>query len=415
MKLLNSFACLFLLFCLPLRLLAEDPITHVEGRLQLSVEQGRLSGDFAYHYVCTDISRSSLSFFLAPDMRVLKVEGGNVKGFSFDTEARPFATLTIDFKRALEEGETMKFSLAYSGKPSQGFWTEEHHWVDIDPDFMLLPLFNNFEHFTYNVTADIDDPAYSFVDLDEGKMSRNLTVSSKSPAYYFNPILASANGKNGLKVKDVPVDGGKVSVFAQELDSAQFVGDAVVRIFDLFNHSFGKGEEVNSCAILYRPLPRPLHKVTRAFDRAIVNSYHYSNTTTLAHEIAHFWFNRGNAMTTEKWLSESFAQYAEMMFLRLDQGEEKFEEIILDLKALSAKLPPLLGGDRFSSHGDDLIYGKGPYLLYRLEEQIGREKFNEFLLNLNLKRISTTDSLLDELELLTSPDVRQAFEESLNS
>jgi hypothetical protein len=392
-----------------------EPVTSVEGKLFVSTKANMLKGDFHYTYISTDITRSTLSFFLSPDMEIDAVIGGNVKSYSFDRNARPFATLNIEFKRPLVEGERMKFSLSYSGTTSQGLWTGDHHWVDLDPDFMLLPLFNTFETFTYSLEATIDDPNYQFVDLEKGEMNEVFRTETKTPPYYFNPVLASDNKANGLLVNRVPVNDKTATIFSNEADSSQYVGDAVVRIFDFFNSTFGREEVVNSCSILYRPLPRPLHRVTRSFDRSIVFSYSYSNIATLAHEIAHFWWNRGNALTTEKWLSESFAQYSEMMFIRQDQGEEKFSEIITGLEKQSAKLPPLLGGDRFGSHGDDLIYVKGPFLLYQLEEQIGREKFVDFMVVLNRKKVSTTQKLLTELEQLTDKEVRAAFEEKLKS
>ncbi len=128
----------------------------------------------------------------------------------------------------------------------------------------------------------------------------------------------------------------------------------------------------------------------------------HDQTGILAHEIAHFWWHRGSALTTEKWLHESFAEYARIMYIRHSQGEEQFQRTITDLAGQARNLPPLLGTDRFSPQGFDLIYVKGPYLLFELETPIGQTKFIEFLRKLNKEKIETTQNLLLILEQVAS-------------
>ncbi|WP_143960289.1 gluzincin family metallopeptidase [Litoribacter populi] len=336
-----------------------------------------------------------------------------MKSYSFDQEAKPFATLTIDFEEALSEGKETSFSIAYSGKPSQGFWIEEYQWVDIDPDFMILPVFSTLEDFEYKIKASLDNANYKLIDVQKGSLSREIEVTSNTTSYYINPILASNNQKNGLGLYDYSVDGKEVRVFSEYADSARYVRDAALRIFDFFNSTFAREEPVTFCSVLYRPIPYHEHKVTRSFKPSVVFAKQHENTATLAHEISHFWWNRGDPLTTEKWLTESFAQYSEMMFIRHEQGEERFNMIIEKLAGRAEKLPPLLGGDRFGRYGDALIYEKGPYILSQLENRLGYEIFVDFMVAVNRDQVATTGHLLEVLEDQTSADIRKEFEELL--
>ena len=78
-------------------------------------------------------------------------------------------------------------------------------------------------------------------------------------------------------------------------------------------------------------------------------------------------------------------------------------------------MPSLLKSERFGPYGNALLYFKGPYLLYELENKIGQDNFIEFLMNLNDKKVSNTSELLFELEKVTSKKTKEEFEEKLNN
>ncbi len=185
----------------------------VEARIIITPSQAHLKVRLAYHYTVNDKPLDSLSFFLAPEMKVESVEGKTVKGFYFDTGAKPFSTLRVYFRRRLEKGQQTRFSIAYSGKPAKGFFTQQQ-WIDIDPDFMILPLFANLENFTYRLQASFAGPDkkagserrtgsessapgastgqtdFTFFDLQSGIQTKTLRLTSVAANYYFNSILA---------------------------------------------------------------------------------------------------------------------------------------------------------------------------------------------------------------------------------
>jgi hypothetical protein len=85
---------------------------------------------------------------------------------------------------------------------------------------------------------------------------------------------------------------------------------------------------------------------------------------------------------------------------------EKFE-------AAAADTPALWGMDRNDERAYGALYRKGPLILYRLEQEIGWEKFFRFLLLLIDRKVESTAELLDTLQSITSRSVRDTFESSL--
>lgn len=142
-------------------------------------------------------------------------------------------------------------------------------------------------------------------------------------------------------------------------------------------------------------------------------SLNHDRIYTLAHEISHFWWNRGNDFTMEKWLNESFAEYSELLYVRHTEGLTKFQEKITTLEKESQGLPSILNSDRFGKNWSGVLYVKGPYLLYKLEEVLGKEKFMQLLSKLNEEEVSKTEEMLNALERLSSSEVREIFYQKL--
>jgi aminopeptidase N len=98
---------------------------------------------------------------------------------------------------------------------------------------------------------------------------------------------------------------------------------------------------------------------------------------TLVHELAHQWF--GNSVTPatwrDIWLSESFATYAEWMWLA-EAGDtpvrESFEDAFADREnwAFAPAVPPR-AEDIFAAP----VYGRGAMVLHKLREAVGDDVF----------------------------------------
>lgn len=409
---MNKIILLFILSLLSFSTSAYDndlkALTNIEGDLYFKVSQKHIKANLRYQYVASESGVSEIQFFLNEEVDINQLDGETISGYTFDKDAEPFGTLTISFKNPMEQGTVANFMLSYSGILSKGFWTENYGWIDIDPDFMILPLFTDFSSFNYKIHAEVDDANYKFFDIKNARMSSTLDVEGDS-ASYFQSIVAG----NEMKFDKFGEGDYTINIISNKSDSiVDFLGNKSVEILEYFNNTFGQKSKVNSFTVLYRPLPDsviiPIRTLTG--ERLIMFSNNHERIATLAHEISHFWWNRGNDFTMEKWLGESFAEYSELMYIRNIQGQDNFQEEINYLEKEVKNLPSLLQSDRFGKNWSDLLYEKGPYLLYQLEEMLGEEKFIKLLSNLNEKEVSTTDAFLNELEEIASVETRNIFE-----
>jgi aminopeptidase N len=139
-----------------------------------------------------------------------------------------------------------------------------------------------------------------------------------------------------------------------------------------------------------------------------------SLVSLIAHELAHSW--SGNAVTNatwrDLWLNEGFTTYLTYRIMQMVYGDERFAmESVLgqqDLQADIDRLPDndeILAIDLRGRDPDDVFsnipYEKGALFLKELEQKVGRDNFDAFLLNyfehFAFKSI-TTDEFIAYLE-----------------
>jgi hypothetical protein len=388
----------------------ESSSTHIEGQLVVDARHEIINTNLLVSYLTKADSTNSINLYLSKDFINITVNGENIKDYVFDTTAVPLPTVHINLKKTVHRGESARFSISYSGNPSEGFWNTDYKWIDLDSDFILFPVFTNFDEFTYKLKARIDGREYKFIDQQQLKLSHSILIESKETNYYF-PSIHLATNIRYIKAKEGEY---QINLFTKKSDSeVSAIINMAFKIIKFYNSTFGSKVPKHEFSLLIRPLPKSVLPVQKTEGNFIVLAKDQENFETLSHEIAHLWWNRGNHNTMDKWLTESFAEYSKFMFLRYDQGEGVFAKHIAELEKKAKGLPDFLKSSRFGPYGNALLYFKGPYLLYKLEQMIGKEKFIELLTDLNSRGISDTQAFLDELQRVTAIDTRQAFEATL--
>jgi leukotriene-A4 hydrolase len=139
-----------------------------------------------------------------------------------------------------------------------------------------------------------------------------------------------------------------------------------------------------------------------------------SLVSLIAHELAHSW--SGNTVTNatwrDLWLNEGFTTYLTYRIMQMVYGDERFEmESVLGRQDLQADIDSLPDKDQIMAidlrgrDPDDVFsnipYEKGALFLRELELKVGRENFDQFLLNYFEKfafKSITTDQFISYLK-----------------
>jgi len=140
----------------------------------------------------------------------------------------------------------------------------------------------------------------------------------------------------------------------------------------------------------------------------------------LAHEIAHQYWGTVVKMPTphDQWITESFADYCAALYDRDYKGKDRFNKVVAtwraDAERSRAKGPiPLANDIRFDDRMEtylarrDLLYAKGPMLLYALHQELGDQVFLTWLKSSQTNfrwKFASTSRLFDLLAFITKKD-----------
>jgi hypothetical protein len=120
-------------------------------------------------------------------------------------------------------------------------------------------------------------------------------------------------------------------------------------------------------------------------------------TDYLAHEFSHYWFSGANFQTRHHWLTESFAEYLSMIFMRRSYGDDWFAEDLAAKRERAEADPTPLAG--FTTRPSEVaLYQRGPLVLAALEEAIGPEAFQTLIRSFIREDIRTNEALFELIE-----------------
>ncbi|MGY6555118.1 MAG: hypothetical protein ACXIUM_11435 [Wenzhouxiangella sp.] len=133
----------------------------------------------------------------------------------------------------------------------------------------------------------------------------------------------------------------------------------------------------------------------------------------LCHELAHYWAVSPGPLSPEHWMSESFAEYVALLFLREQFGQAVYARHVAELGQSGRGQGPVWTPDQRGRPSHAAMYQLGPYLLSQLHEQIGEQAFAEFLRRQLQHRVRATADLLENLESIAGREARVWFEQAL--
>lgn len=143
----------------------------------------------------------------------------------------------------------------------------------------------------------------------------------------------------------------------------------------------------------------------------------------IAHEVSHAWFGHVSRLAAEQdqWLEESFAEYMAGELLALAKGKSELDKLVGYWKARGAEVPSgialtdanLLHWDQQKPYRINLLYGRGPYLLHVLRQELGDQTFFTILrsyLRSNAGKLAGTEDLIGLMNFVTKKDWHPWFE-----
>jgi len=388
-----------------LEIIPENKSIKVQADIKLSIDPE-----------CID----SLCFYLHNEFSIVEIKSNAKITYIFRTdESSPYFWMKdarpLWVKLENNKKENINIQIAYQGSIRDLNWKTTNmiteSWIELGNYSAWFPNNPDYGKFISNVNLVID-PSYKVTGMGKiQKIGKNWEIQQLKPTNDI-VIIASKDLKtfyNEENSKSIRLD----YVTYNEQNANKTIKD-VEFIVTQYKNWFKTSHDVQFTIVVIPPFPNR-------------GSYHRDNFMALlqpepganvsfsliAHEVAHEWWNGAPTDNFEDWLNESFAEYASLMAIREKFGYDRFEEWIQYKDFRSRGAPPILPSNTNIRVQSSILYDKGPLILYKLENRIGKNLFQKFLSELIIQNIKSTDDLLNLLKEITSKEIRIYFENEL--
>lgn len=256
-------------------------------------------------------------------------------------------------------------------------------WMSLcDSNLVMLSMYmpwypydSNGEHFNGDITFKIDS---TFKVTGSGLISQkdNEWIMHQPWDGFDFGFIASPNLKSRIvknQGKSIEID--YISFKESDIDS---LANACQEIFNYYSKLYKVVPEAKELKVVLLPdlggaISRRNYIVAEAY---FFNEYLFK---ILSHEIGHFWWQSAPTNNWLDWLNESFAEYSSLRAVQNHYGNTIYTDYIDAYKESVRKVCPIWGLDRNVPNAHTVFYNKGAILLYNLQNEVGDEKFFNFM------------------------------------
>lgn len=396
--------------------------THVESyKIQLEVYPERQSLRARVDLVLElgSLSKDLVTFYLHKELEIDSIRlGGSDMEFNFLAneksphfympDARPVVV------RLPSESKRIKLEFLYQGPIKDLSWqtnTISKSWIELGNYSAWFPNNPDYGKFTYDLDLKID-ALYRVTGM--GKIRRDGGSWVISQALPVTDIVLAASTELETLSKRAVGDALRLDYISLRPRRAESLYESAVFILQTYNKWF---TQIPGSAMTIVSSPRTgggsyartgyvsLQREAPGAEERIFR--------LLGHEIGHLWWSGAPVDNWEDWLNESFAEYSSLMAIRERYGSDHFMDWIDHKKIQDQELPPIIGLNRKDRRAYQVLYSKGPLLLFKLEERLGRDQFCRFLVRLLESEPRSTDTLLQLLEEMAGTTTQNWFGELL--
>lgn len=356
-----------------------------------------------------DQAQGAQAFLLGDSYRVEQATSDAPAEVKVETVKEPFPGQRIQFrfKQPPTAPVTLTFRyggpLAGSGEPPLNAISPER--VELNVDSFWLPVHDDLAT-RFDADAEIEGIPADFVVVAPGQVSRSggkLRIHRST--LDMDVALVAAPGLSCVR------DGFELCARDLKSPLAEVYGKRGREALAFLTGWFGPMPNgAPKVVVVERPRNSGYARAGYVVVTSGSDAPEFRSAKFICHEFSHAWWSPANPATEDHWLTESLAEYTALRYVEQAFGKDKLDWFLDHKRQDAAQAPPVLGGGR---RNDDVLYAKGPLLLFGLQERIGRAKMDAVMARLGRRPPRTTAAFLSVLGEVAGPDEARTFEADL--
>ncbi len=366
---------------------AQTPFYNLDVTINTETHRVFVEGDITFP--STMIEDGKLELLHAPVVDSFKLTGDDLQSFQTDTSGSGPSTHALSFSGNIPDEVTIHLSYSVFVPTDHNINRLTPEWIELNLDSFWMPIFSAIPHIRYEINVDLGGD-YTLMTGDHSRKTGEGKYTIKD-AVPRRDIPFSA----GMNIRTVE---GTLSAAYTPLDSVNLQNIVVKSdsILSFLREYTGRTEDFDNPRIVVIT-PREQVGYSRKNYIAMSDVRSMSDNYLddyLAHEFSHYWFSNANFRTKHHWLTESFAEYLSMIYMRQKYGKAWFEDDITSKQERVKEDPRKLG--EFDSRPSFLaMYSRGPLVLRAFEEFVGEENFNKMIRAFIRENIQTNEELFE--------------------
>ena len=384
-----------------------------ETHVRIDPDAAALEATTRFSFVANGPAPGSVAFLLNRGLRLHDVRGAAVRSFATDPfDAVPaWNVVRVELDPTIGPGREVTLELRYSGTlelPENDVNEISTERVELSLDSQWHPIFASFDQQMRGVLR--------IEGLAGWQVVASGSTSIEGEAHLIHGDVRQPDVAFIAKPSFERVNSANFTVYHREAGTraAAAVRDAGESCARYLNDRYGGGTPLPSARVVLvdRGGPgyaRKNYIVLSEVDPDDAVDLHYF----LCHELAHFWTPSPGPFSPDHWMSEAFAEYVAVRYLRVAFGEEAFEVRRQRWEEMGRGHGPVWTAELERRPDFFVMYRRAPQLLHLLEQRIGSDRFDRFVQLYMMEDVRTTSALLDRLAIAAGPAEAEWFREQL--
>ena len=395
-------------------------VQHYDLALQVFPETKRLKGSNTIAFRTTKAG-DRMQIDLQPPLKITRIVHGDAD-LKFERLGNVY---WAQFPEALAKGVEGEVQVFYEGKPVQSQrppWSGGLSWrKDVNGDHFIATTCQGIGASIWwpNKDHGYDEPdrgmdirvtvPEQLTAVSNGRLVETTADADQSTRTFHwqvkNPINNYGVNVNIGNYASMPGsfdgEGGKLDleywVLEHQKEKARKQFREVPRTLAAFEHWFGKYPFYeDSYKIVVVPYLGMEHQSSVTYGNGFQNGYRGTDLSKtgvgmkfdfiVVHESAHEWWGNNISMkdAADMWIHESFANYAENLFVEYHFTEKEAQDYVIGCRALVRNDKPIIGTYGFNRSGSGDMYYKGGNMLHTMRHVLNDDdKWRDVLRGLN--------------------------------
>jgi aminopeptidase N len=395
-------------------------VLHYDLVLRVFPDQKRIEGSNVITFCVLDAG-SRMQIDLQEPLEVRRVVHDGEE-LHFEREGKVY---WVDFPAPLAKGDEHRVQVFYGGRPRQSTrppWSGGFSWrKDMNGDPFIATTCQGIGASIWwpNKDHGYDEPdrgmdlwitvPAGLTAVSNGRLvGRERNESEQVDSFHWrvtNPINNYGVNVNIGKYVSIPSvyqgEGGKLDVswwvLEHQVEQAKQQFREVARTLEAFEHWFGRYPFYeDSYKIVVVPYLGMEHQSSVTYGNGFQNGYRGRDLSgtgvgmkfdfIVVHESAHEWWGNNISMkdAADMWIHESFANYAENLFVEYHFTQQEAQDYVIGCRALIQNDRPIIGVYGVNNSGSGDMYYKGGNMLHTMRHIVDdTERWRRVLRGLN--------------------------------